>query len=333
MLVGALFIAFVAGAAVEVPPCSPAKVAPEPVVEIKDGRKVTEGMLRAGARDGRWTFYWPNGFKKEESSYCAGVRHGAATFWTESGHPELEGAFENGVPRGAWTFWSSTRARRVFYPRPGRPTGDFFLDEGTRALVRDDAELAASLLRIALRNAPDDPKVHRSLGVLSAKTGDAPRAAFHYRRYVELDPTAKDRAVVENFLAAYERERTAGPAASTSGGASTTTAPPATVPPATSGSEAKPEVTRTPITVVTDRPGRVIVDGTVVEGSTPLDGARALSLTPGPHRVELLLEGSPPISQVLSVFVEGTPGPARIELVVGERLKVEGPIVVEPAPP
>lgn len=324
MLVAAIFVAFVAGAAVEVPPCSPAKVAPEPVVEIKDGRKVTEGMLRAGARDGRWTFYWPNGFKKEESSYCAGVRHGAATFWTESGHPELEGAFENGVPRGAWTFWSSTRVRRVFYPKPGRPTGDFFLDEGTRALVRDDPELAASLLRIALRNAPEDPKVHRSLGVLSAKTGDAPRAAFHYRRYVELDPTAKDRTVVENFLAAYERDRAAGTGAPPPGGAPS---------PTSTTTTAKADVRKTPVTVVTSRPGRVIVDGTVIEGVTPLDGARALSLTPGPHKVELLLEGSPPISQVLSVFVEGTPGPARIELVVGERLKVEGPIVVEPAPP
>lgn len=317
MTSGALIVlVWMAGAAVEVPPCSPAKAPPEPVVEIKDGRKVTEGIIRAGARDGRWTFYWPNGFKKEESSYCAGLRHGPVTFWYENGVPELEGTFENGVPRGGWMFWSTTGDRRIFYPKPAKVSHDFFLDEGSRALVRDELDLATSLLRIAMRNAPNDPKVHRTLGVLSAKTGEPARAAFHYRRYIEIDPAAKDRALVESFLASYERDK-----------ASSTTPPsPTTAPSAGVASKT------TPLSIITDRPARVVVDGKVIAGKTPFDGERALALAPGPHRVELVLDGDPPIAQALSVFVEGVPGAARIELIVGERLRSEGPIVVEPAP-
>jgi hypothetical protein len=317
MVGGVFLIAWMAGAAVEVPPCSPAKAPPEPVVEMKDGRKVTEGLLRAGARDGRWTFYWPNGFKKEESSYCSGLRHGPVTFWYENGVPELEGTFEQGVPRGPWTFWSTSGDRRVFHPRPGKASHEFFLDEGSRALVRDELDLATSLLRIAMRNAPDDPKVHRTLGVLSAKSGEAARAAFHYRRYIELDPRAKDRALVESFLAAYEREK----AGATSTQKQTVAPQPA------------PASKTTPVSIITDRAGRVIVDGKPVSGQTPLDGDRALLLSPGPHRIELILDGDPPVSQALSVFVDGEPGAARIELIVGERLRVDGPIVVEPASP
>jgi hypothetical protein len=250
-------------------PCSPARAPLIPHVEEKDGRKTVEGALRAGARDARWTFYWPTGLKKEESLWCSGVRHGQSTFWYETGLPELAGLFEHGSPKGRWTFWTPDGQRRVFEPRPARAAHDFFLDEGSRALVAHDTALASSLLRVALRNAPDDARVHRALGVLFAKTKDGAKAAFHYRRYIELAPDAKDRAQVEAFLADYQRRSALADAT------------PRQEEPAPTAVVADAQVST--LALVLDRPARVTVDGrTVPPPAGALVGSSACVSFPSP---------------------------------------------------
>ena len=67
--------------AADIPMCSPGPGQLKSVVEKHEGRKLKEGQLRGGVRDGRWIFYWPNGHKKEQSFYCNGVLHGESTFW------------------------------------------------------------------------------------------------------------------------------------------------------------------------------------------------------------------------------------------------------------
>jgi hypothetical protein len=180
----------------ELPVCKPGPGKLKPIVEKRAGKKIVEGNLRGNARDGRWIFYWPTGHKKEQSMYCNGVRHGAVTYWYDDGLPELEGAFNQGAPWGTWTFRTREGARRTFRPIPKKRKRGFFYDEGNRALSRHELALAESLLQIALRDTADVAKVHRSLGVLYAKERQPARAAFHYRKYIELEPEAKDREQV-----------------------------------------------------------------------------------------------------------------------------------------
>ena len=45
------------------------------------------------------------------------------------------------------------------------------------------------------------PKAHRDLGYVYVKTGDLESARHHFRRYLELEPLASDRAMIEFYLA------------------------------------------------------------------------------------------------------------------------------------
>lgn len=326
----------------DIDPCVPGPGALRPVLEKKNGKKVTEGSLRGNARDGRWTFYWPSGHKKEQSFYCGGDLHGTSTYWYDNGLPELEGTFNRGLPWGTWTHWTPDGQRKTFRPVPTRREGGFFLDEGNRALARGELDLADSLLLIALRQTAEKAAVHRSLGILNAKKGEGAKAAFHYRRYLELDPQAKDRTQVERMLASYEaakaRAAEAPPTPAPPKGApvASTPAPTAPVGPADAPrTELAPAVVEQTVRleVITLPAASVVVDGVRHPFFTPLDGKRALKLTPGRHRLVLEVASDPPVVQHLEVTVTADDPANRVEFIPGERLDTTGAVKVRPLAP
>ncbi len=71
---------------------------------------------------------------------------------------------------------------------------------GRRALLGGDLVNAEASLKVCLKTAPYPP-CHRQLGILYAKRDDPRRALDHYRKYVELDPSARDADEVRKFIA------------------------------------------------------------------------------------------------------------------------------------
>lgn len=319
----------------ELPQCKPGPGKLRPVVEKRAGKKVVEGNLRGNARDARWIFYWPTGHKKEQSVYCNGVRHGPVTFWYDDGLPELEGAFNQGVPWGTWTFRTREGARRTFRPLPKKRKRGFFYDEGNRALARHELPLAESLLQIALRSSHEVARVHRSLGVLYAKQRQPARAAFHYRTYIQLAPDAKDREQVEQILAVYAKppekkpEPKAPEPAPAPAPAPTTTAPAPAPAPAPA---AAPQKTYR-LEIITLPAASVVVDGKRHSYLTPLDGPRALHLSPGTHKLVLEVATEPSTIQHLEVTLDGDDPNNRVEFVPGERLTTYGAVRIRPIGP
>lgn len=73
--------------------------------------------------------------------------------------------------------------------------------EGRKAMAAGKPREAERLFQAALQKTPDSAKLHYNLGVLYGDyLGDPGKAAFHYRKYLELDPAAPDASTVRSWL-------------------------------------------------------------------------------------------------------------------------------------
>jgi hypothetical protein len=59
----------------------------------------------AGAKEGEWTLYYPNGQKRLVGSYQDDRPVGRFTWWHETGQRALAGGYQDGAKQGAWTWW------------------------------------------------------------------------------------------------------------------------------------------------------------------------------------------------------------------------------------
>jgi predicted Zn-dependent protease len=88
-------------------------------------------------------------------------------------------------------------ARRQEYP----PEASYYLGEAYRLRNKAGDEGAAEQeFKAALEAAPRFAPAYRALGLLYYKRGDKQRATPLFRRYLELEPAAKDRGFVEHYL-------------------------------------------------------------------------------------------------------------------------------------
>lgn len=76
-------------------------------------------------------------------------------------------------------------------------------DAGRRAFLAQDFRAAIDAFEEAARLSPADPEVHKQLGRACMRAGDVARGVAAYRRYLELAPNARDRAVVESIIGAH----------------------------------------------------------------------------------------------------------------------------------
>lgn len=94
----------------------------------------------SGLEEGLWTYYYPNGQRREEGRYEAGRRVGRWREWHSNGAPRAEGerhwlASSGASPRdGLWVLWyeeGSTEGRGVY--RAGLREGhwDYFRHDGS----------------------------------------------------------------------------------------------------------------------------------------------------------------------------------------------------------
>ncbi len=67
------------------------------VVVSVDGDKV---------RDGKWTWWYPNGQKESEGLYVAGAKNGVWTWWHPNGQKWIQGDYVLDSQSGKWTWWN-----------------------------------------------------------------------------------------------------------------------------------------------------------------------------------------------------------------------------------
>ena len=83
----------------------------------------------------------------------------------------------------------------------------FFLGEAYRLRGEEgDAGRAFEAHLLTRQNAPDYAPTHRALGLHYMKNGENQSALQHFERYLELLPTAADRAYVEQYLQTLREE-------------------------------------------------------------------------------------------------------------------------------
>jgi antitoxin component YwqK of YwqJK toxin-antitoxin module len=65
------------------------------------------GAFKNDHRDGKWTYYHPNGKVAKEVTYVDGRLNGSWTHFAESGAKILDATYKNGVRDGTWTHYST----------------------------------------------------------------------------------------------------------------------------------------------------------------------------------------------------------------------------------
>jgi pSer/pThr/pTyr-binding forkhead associated (FHA) protein len=85
-------------------------------------------------------------------------------------------------------------------PKAPRVTVKQLINKSNRYLYNGQAKRALPFLEKALRKAPNNPQIHRGLGIAYATLGQDAAARKHYLRYLKLAPSAADAADVRNIL-------------------------------------------------------------------------------------------------------------------------------------
>jgi antitoxin component YwqK of YwqJK toxin-antitoxin module len=77
----------------------------------ENGQKSSELTYKDGKQDGLWTRWYDNGQKKEEGTYKGvntvghQLKNGLSTSWFPNGQKSFEGTFKDGEKDGLWTSW------------------------------------------------------------------------------------------------------------------------------------------------------------------------------------------------------------------------------------
>ena len=71
-----------------------------------------EGSYAAGNREGLWTIWYTNGYRKEESNYSGGKLAGTIIRWYENGNKSEEGNYETGKQQGLWVWYYNTGIKK-----------------------------------------------------------------------------------------------------------------------------------------------------------------------------------------------------------------------------
>ena len=98
-------------------------------------------------------------------------------------------------------FSARAAARTTEAARTSRAAGSGSVEEGLAAMQAGESKEAERLLLAALKTEPGNARAHYNLGVLYEDHFDNPgKAAFHYRKYLELKPDAPDASTVQSWL-------------------------------------------------------------------------------------------------------------------------------------
>ncbi len=84
-----------------------------------------------------------------------------------------------------------------------RSDGQRAFDEGRRLFLANDVPGAIGQFETAARLMPSNADVQKQLGRAYMRGGDVQRSVAAYRRYLELNPDAADRAIVEGIIAQH----------------------------------------------------------------------------------------------------------------------------------
>ena len=69
------------------------------------GQYQSQGKLKNGKEDGKWTYWYINGQKESEGNYTNNKPEGKQTWWYENGQKEYESNYKDGKQDGKQTLW------------------------------------------------------------------------------------------------------------------------------------------------------------------------------------------------------------------------------------
>lgn len=69
-----------------------------------DGLKLSRGAFRRGRPTGPWNWWYPNGQQRMLGDYMDGLRNGTWSYWYEDGTRVAEGMYLSGLREGEWRF-------------------------------------------------------------------------------------------------------------------------------------------------------------------------------------------------------------------------------------
>ena len=98
-------------------------------------------------------------------------------------------------------------ARPMADSEPARIAADKLSRQAEAMVKAGELADAKPLLERCLKLDVGYARCHRTLGIIYARTGDAPTAAYHYGRYLDLAPDAPDAPDIRRLLAAYRGQR------------------------------------------------------------------------------------------------------------------------------
>jgi antitoxin component YwqK of YwqJK toxin-antitoxin module len=80
-------------------------------------QKMREGFYIEGNRENLWTYWYANGFRKEESNYTIGKLNGSLIRWHDNGNKSDEGTYTEGKQEGTWIKYydSGTKMEQTKY--------------------------------------------------------------------------------------------------------------------------------------------------------------------------------------------------------------------------
>ena len=95
----------------------------------QNGEKMEEGSFLNDNRNGKWTYWHPNGNIWSIGYYKEGIRDGATEVYFKSGKEQYTGYYTNGDASGKWTFWDGEgiKVKEVYYEN-GKKLKEVILD-------------------------------------------------------------------------------------------------------------------------------------------------------------------------------------------------------------
>jgi antitoxin component YwqK of YwqJK toxin-antitoxin module len=79
---------------------------PDAAPQIKVTGAFTKGLIKKSKREGKWTYYHPNGKINSENKYDNDKLNGEAIFYQEDGTRSQEGSFKNNKKDGTWVYYN-----------------------------------------------------------------------------------------------------------------------------------------------------------------------------------------------------------------------------------
>jgi len=120
-----------------------------PMVSRYDSGQLKEiGTYRDGKREGRWTYWAPDGTLAAKLEFKQGKPHGTWMSWSAQGNKWQQQGYRDGMRHGVWVeWWDGGSRRELKMYKNGEPFGRFQWWNQDGKLLRQEDYVAGKLIK------------------------------------------------------------------------------------------------------------------------------------------------------------------------------------------